>query len=212
MKKLMIILFGTSIMMSLNAQVQTQSLTKAEVQSLIHMREEEKLARDVYTKLYEKWGLTTFERIARSEQRHMDMVKSLLLKYGIQDPVKSDAIGDFSDPEMKKLYNELVSKGEKSLLSALMVGATIEDLDIYDLEKAIKETKHNDIKDVYGMLMRGSENHMRAFNNQIKQNGGYYKAQYISQKRLDEILSKTNGRGRGMGKGLGRGMRGQSSW
>lgn len=191
MKKLMIMLFGASIMMFLNAQVKITTLTQVEVQSLIHMREEEKLARDVYTKLYEKWGLITFERIARGEQRHMDMVKYLLLKYDLQDPIKSDAIGSFTDPEMKKLYKELVSKGEKSLLSALMVGATIEDLDIYDLEKTIKETKHGDIKDVYSMLlMRGSENHMRAFYNQIKLNGGYYKAQYISQKRLEEILSK----------------------
>ncbi len=212
MKRLMLILLGASTMMSLNAQVQTTALTQAEVKSLIHMREEEKLARDVYTKLYEKWGLTTFERIARSEQRHMDMVKSLLLKYSVQDPVKSDAVGSFTDPEMKKLYNELVSKGEKSMLSALMVGATIEDPDIYDLEKAIKETKHGDIKNVYSMLMHGSENHMRAFYKQIKQNGGYYKAQYISQKRLEGILSKTNGHRKGMGKGMGQGMRGQSRW
>ncbi len=171
-----------------------QALTDFEVKSLIHMREEEKLARDVYMALYEQWGLSVFEKISSSEQRHMDLIKTLLVKYNIEDPVKTDAPGVFSDPEMAKLYKELVSKGKKSLLSALAVGATIEDLDIYDLENAVKKVKNNDIKNVYSLLIRGSENHMRAFFRQLERAGGYYKAQYISQKRLNEILSKTQGR------------------
>jgi len=42
-----------------------------EVKWLRFMREEEKLARDVYLKLFDTWKLTVFSRIARSEQRHL---------------------------------------------------------------------------------------------------------------------------------------------
>ena len=100
--------------------------------ALVYMREE-KLARDVHLTLYRKWNLPVFSRIAKSEVRHMDAVKRLLMKYGILDPVKSDAVGSFSSPKLKKLYDELVAQGERPLKDALVVGATIEDLDIADL-------------------------------------------------------------------------------
>lgn len=49
------------------------------------MREEEKLARDVYLTFGEKWGLTLFTNIAKSEQTHTDAVKTLLDRYEIKD-------------------------------------------------------------------------------------------------------------------------------
>jgi len=57
-------------------------LSESEMQGLILMREEEKLARDVYTTLGEKWDLNIFINIAGSEQTHTDAVKYLLDRYG----------------------------------------------------------------------------------------------------------------------------------
>ncbi|MDP2030099.1 MAG: DUF2202 domain-containing protein [Thiobacillus sp.] len=48
---------------------------------LLFMREEEKLARDVYLTLYETWGLAVFSNIASSEQSHMDALLKLLRTY-----------------------------------------------------------------------------------------------------------------------------------
>ncbi len=63
-----------------------QALNSSEVQGILYMREEEKLARDVYLKLYEMWKLPIFKNIAESEQIRMDLVKALIIKYNLTDP------------------------------------------------------------------------------------------------------------------------------
>ncbi len=172
-----------------------EKISDIEKTGLIQMREEEKLARDVYITLYEKWDLRIFKNISNSENTHTLAVKHLLEKYNIEDPVKNDSIGVFESEEMQKLYNDLVKQGNKSLLDALMVGATVEDLDIFDLQKLIEETDNKDIKMVYQNLMKGSRNHMRSFNMQIKRENGEYKAQFLSQDKIDSILNGSHEKG-----------------
>ncbi len=184
------------------AQMPAQKLSNAEKEALIYMREEEKLARDVYLTLYEKWNFFVFNNIARSETRHTEAVKIFLQKYKIDDPVKNDSIGVFTNAKLAKLYQDLVAQGQKSLKDALAVGATIEDVDIYDLDENLKKTDNNDIKCLFENLRRGSENHMRAFVGQLQAKGGDYKPQYISQDEYDKIMSTAGQRGGG------RGMRG----
>jgi hypothetical protein len=133
---------------------------------LQQMREEEKLARDVYLELDEQYGaqLPTFANIARSEERHMLAVKRLLTLYRVADPVKSDVPGVFKDPELQRLYNELIAQGGASLKDALAVGVAIEKLDITDLKALRAETSRATIKRVYTSLLGGSYNHLAAFN------------------------------------------------
>ncbi len=144
-------------------------LTTAEKESLIFMREEEKLARDVYLGLYERWGLPVFDHIAQSEQRHMDAVKTLIDKYGLTDPVVNDSIGVFANSELQELYDYLVDLGSESLLDGLYVGQLIEITDIADLESALAnpDITKPDIVRVYGNLLAGSYNHLAAFNSLI---------------------------------------------
>jgi hypothetical protein len=139
-------------------------LTATEVADLQYMREEEKLARDVYSALGEKWSeATVFARIAQSEQRHMDAVKVVLDRYGVADPVAGRAAGEFTSPELQSAYDRLVAEGSRSLTAALGVGQTIERTDIADLEKAIAATANADLDRLYGNLLRGSQNHLSAF-------------------------------------------------
>ncbi len=105
-----------------------QSLSQDEESAILKMREEEKLARDVYTTLYGKWRIQTFQKIAFSEQKHMDAVKALVEKYSLTDPVVDDRVGVFSSEEYQKLYDKLVADGKDSQVGALKVGATIKDL------------------------------------------------------------------------------------
>ncbi len=164
-------------------------LSQAEIAGLVQMREEEKLAHDVYVTLYEKWGQKIFNNISKSEQTHTDAVGELLEKYNIEDPINSDTkIGEFTIPLIQRLYDDLIEKGNISLVSALEVGTTIEDLDIYDLQEFLKEVKNEDIERVYDNLLRGSRNHMRAFDKTLQKQGGLYTAQYISQVQYDEII------------------------
>jgi hypothetical protein len=140
----------------------TQSPTAAELQWLKFMREEEKLARDVYQQLHEKWSLIAFQNIATSEQRHFDSIGVLLSRYGIADPAQS-ASGVYTDTNLNALYNELMAKGLRSAQDALEVGVLIEKKDIEDLESALKETSKADIKRVYTNLMNASYRHLDAF-------------------------------------------------
>lgn len=155
------------------------------------MREEEKLARDVYQYLYTKWQMPIFNNIAQSEQVHTDAVKNLLERYNINDPVKDDSAGVFTSTEMQDLYNKLTSIGTKSSSDALKVGATIEDLDIKDLTKFLKSTDNEDIKTVYQNLMKGSRNHLRAFDKNIKLNGENYIPQYITIEEYNSIINNS---------------------
>lgn len=158
-------------------------------EGILLMREEEKLARDVYVALHEKWGIRTFANIARSEQRHMDAVAALMQAKGIADPVAHSPAGQFTHATIASLYKELVTLGMKSPIDALIVGAIIEDLDIADLERLLADTDDPDTVRVYSALLRGSENHMRSFAGLLERNGTSYEARHISSERLAEILN-----------------------
>jgi hypothetical protein len=172
-----------------------EELSESEIKGLMQMREEEKLARDVYSTLYQEWDHQIFRNIAQSEQRHMDAVKTLLDKYNLIDPVIDDTVGVFSDPELQNLYYELVGKGRISHNQALFVGAMIEDLDIFDLKEFIQEADNVDIKTVYQNLMKGSRNHLRAFVSRLTAYGDTYEAIYLTQEEIDEIVNSAMERG-----------------
>jgi len=166
-------------------------LTQEEQNMLLQMREEEKLARDVYNYLYSVYGRPVFDNISTSEQIHMGKVLQLLNTYNIPDPALS-APGEFSDSDLQNLYNDLTSLGDNSLLDALIVGATVEDLDIYDLEDFVNQTDKQDIIDVFNNLTCGSRNHMRAFYSQLTNEGGTYTPQFITQAQFDEIVNSSH--------------------
>jgi hypothetical protein len=166
-----------------------ESLSADEISSLILMREEEKLAHDVYTTLYSRWAVKIFTNIASSELTHSNSVLTLLNKYNLNDPVGTNAIGVFRDTSLQSLYNKLIAQGSLSALDGFKVGATIEDLDIYDLNNWNSKIDNQDIKYVYQNLTKGSRNHMRSFYSQIISSGGTYTAQFISQSDLDAIIN-----------------------
>ncbi|MFN8026792.1 MAG: DUF2202 domain-containing protein [Acidimicrobiia bacterium] len=161
--------------------------------AVVQMREEEKLARDVYTALGDKWGVAIFDNIAASEQTHMDQVATLLDRYGIADPAATTAPGEFADAKLQALYDQLVAQGSRSLVDALSVGATIEDLDIADLRSFATTTA--DVQAVWDNLERGSRNHLRAFTSQLETRGGSYTPQYISASDYQAIVTTGTERG-----------------
>lgn len=183
------------------------SITPEEEDMIRYMREEEKLARDVYVAFFEQYEINIFNNIARSEQRHMDAILCLLEHYGIEDPASSEA-GVFNDPVLQNLYDDLINQGAASLDDALTVGATIEDVDIFDLEGYVNQTSNEAILNIFGRLKCGSRNHMRAFSGLLSDNGLSYTPQYISQEDYDAIIEGSNemcGNGNGPGNGNGNG-------
>lgn len=171
------------------------TLTAFEKETLIYTREEEKMARDVYTAMLAKWNINIFSNISASEQKHMDAIQTLLTAYNLQDPVGNNGPGVFTSMEIQKLYNDLVAKGNNSETDAIIVGLTIEDMDIYDLQEALKQIQQQDIKTVYGNLLRASRNHMREFYTQLQNRGVTYTPQFLTQQEYNDIVNSPKEQG-----------------
>ena len=179
---------GPGGMASTVSQLPKEDLSQEEREGLLKMVEEEKLARDVYFFLYNQWKSPIFLNIGGSEQRHMDAVSSLISKYGLENPVQDLVPGQFVTPEMQELYDTLTSEGSQSLEQALQVGATIEDLDIKDLNELINKCDNQDILMVFQNLVKGSRNHLRAFTSYLDSLGSTYSAKYLSQDEVNKII------------------------
>ena len=166
-----------------------EDISDLETEGLIFMREEEKLARDVYITLYEKWGMRIFNNISKSEQKHTNAIQVLLLKYELNDPIVSDSIGAFTNPILSELYTTLTIQGDSSLIEALKVGALIEEIDILDLQRELDENVDNeDIKYVYDRLLNGSYNHLRAFVRNLSKQGIIYSPLKLSAEQYQIII------------------------
>lgn len=176
------------------AEFPKEALSDAEYQSLVRMREEEKLARDVYTVLYRKWKLPIFNNILTSENRHMEAMACLLARYNLPDPVSKQKEGIFTNKDLQKAYDVLVREGSANVDAALRTGAYIEDLDIFDLEAALKVADNADIQAVYRDLAAASGNHIRAFSRQLAQRGVSYMPKMLTQEAYDAVLATAHQR------------------
>jgi hypothetical protein len=171
------------------SQLPLGTLSDAEIAGLLYMREEEKLARDVYTTLGGIWGQNVFVNIAASEQTHTDAVLMLIVRYGLTDPVGTNPPGVFSDPVLQGLHDVLAARGSASLIDALIVGAEIEEIDIIDIDARLEGVLDNrDIELVYENLKKGSRNHLRAFIRNLDNQNYPYQPQYLTQEAFDAII------------------------
>ena len=166
------------------------TLSETEIEGLMEMREEEKLARDVYRTFYEMHNHVVFNNISKSEDAHTRAVLHLINGFGLADPAFEED-GMFTSELFASLYKELTEKGNTSLVEALKIGAFIEEYDIADLEKLLDETENETISRVYSNLLEGSKNHIRAFTNALKRLGETYNPTIISQEQYELILSET---------------------
>jgi hypothetical protein len=163
-------------------------LNTVETADVLFMREEEKLARDIYLQFDESWALAPFINIAGAEQHHMDSMLRLIQTYGLTDPAIGNALGEFSDPNLQALYDNLLAAGLEGPIAALSVGGLIEEVDIRDIQDAILRSSHADIDVTYQRLMCGSRNHLRAFVWASELLSGVpYTAQLLSQVEVDQI-------------------------
>lgn len=170
--------------------VSSDTLSAEEIADLYYLREEEKLAHDVYVALYARWGDTVFSNIAQSEAQHTEAVRQRILDHGLEDPAEDTPAGVFVNTELQALYDKLVLRGQASLIAALEVGCLIEEKDIQDLvDQRARVVDEPDLLNVYDSLLCGSRNHLRAFNQQLLAQGGSYTSQVITQAEWNAIAS-----------------------
>lgn len=193
----MVLLISVSIACNKTVVTSGDTLTPIEKESLSFMREEEKLAFDVYQRMYDKWGLMPFGNIRQSEARHMAAIKTLLDKYQLPDPSAGKAAGEFENTVIAGLYTSLIRSGDSSEVQALLAGAAIEEIDIRDLQDLLLKTNREDIRTVFEELMRGSRNHLRAFVSNLAARGITYTPRYLSEAAFNEIINSPMERGSG---------------
>lgn len=191
------------------SELTIEDVTDQTVTDLIFIREEEKVARDVYVYLYDKWGATAFTNIAQSEQKHMDAVKVLLDQLQLDDPVGDNGYGEFTNQDLQALYNTLIVAGNGSLEDALAVGALIEEVDIADLNEMIEDTDNATVLNVYNNLLKGSRNHLRSYFSNLQTLDVTYEPQVLEEEYFLTIVnSEMEKGGNGQGNGQGNGRRG----
>jgi hypothetical protein len=170
--------------------VAPSTLSPEEIAGLKFMREEEKLAHDVYVALFNMWGANVFNQIAQSESQHTEAIRLQLVAYGLEDPAATTPAGVFQNTDLQTLYNTLIAMGQPSLIEALKVGALIEEKDIQDINnKKTLDMDEPSIVQVYDNLLCGSRNHLRAFNSQLLNQGVTYVPQVITQTEWDAIAT-----------------------
>lgn len=151
---------------TISSSTSTATLSASEQQTLSYMLEEEKLAHDIYVKLYDAWGVNVFNNISKSETQHQASLASAATYFGLTNP-SSSQLGVFTNQDLQNLYNTLLAKGLTSKTAAFEVGKAIEEQDIADLQKAIDQTGSTYLDTVYSRLLKGSQNHLKAFNRQL---------------------------------------------
>ena len=163
-----------------------QTLTEDDKEALLFMLEEEKLARDTYVYLNDIWSINQFANIQKSEQTHMNAVENLLIQYRIAYNILP--AGEFANQDLQNYYNQFAIDGAVSQSNAFQIGATIEDLDIVDLQNNLNATTNTTIIVVFKSLQCGSRNHLRSFVKGIEKIGDNYTPQFLSQDDYDTII------------------------
>ena len=149
------------------ADIEPGTLTEEQQATLVYMADEEKLAYDLYVALgtmYE--DALVFDRIAQSEARHQEAVRTVMARYEIADPTADLGPGEFYHADVKLLYDTLIAQGQESLEQAIAVGLAVETDDLEELEAALAALDHEAAPDVYQMyehLMAATERHFGAF-------------------------------------------------
>ncbi|MDI1324652.1 MAG: DUF2202 domain-containing protein [Algoriphagus sp.] len=189
---LAILILGFSLMSCQETEdpIVVNQLSSAELETLLFTREEEKLAHDVYTYAFEKYGTFIFQNIGNSETQHVNSVLAAMNSFDVADPLMgSTAPGIFTIPALSNLYQTLITRVNISQKEALLVGLYIEDLDINDLNNALAETQIPQLIRVYENLKCGSNNHMRSFENLASTLGVTYDPEFISLELYNSIIN-----------------------
>ena len=174
----------------INQSINTIDLSDTDIEALLFMLEEEKLARDTYEFLDSEWGLIQFANIKISEQSHMDAIITLLERS--KTPFTILPYGEFEDDHLQDYYNQFVENGQLSQANALQIGATIEDLDIVDLQEFINDAESPSVIKVFESLKCGSGNHLRSFVSSIELLGDTYTIQFLTEEEYNLIISQTH--------------------
>ncbi len=184
------ILLGIVLCCSLT--VSLAQITPAEAGYLQFLREEEKVAHNVYEVLYAIWNEPSFLEIMSEEAEHMEVLKHLLKQKDIPDPLEGIETdnGIFTRPALKKMFEDLTAQGARSVTEAYKVAAIFEETDIRDLTNRFNATQDPDVREVYDELIHASEHHLRTCVQNLKRLGYAYPPTVLPREDYERIIKR----------------------
>lgn len=136
------------------AALNSKNLTHNEM--LTYALQDEYLAKNEYQKTIDKFGnVRPFSNIEKSEEQHIDLLLPLFEKY---------KVAKVNEKDIKEQVNAPSSLKEAS---EACVQAEIDNIAMYNKFLSDKDLPE-DMKTVFTYLRNASENHLRAFKNQLK--------------------------------------------
>lgn len=203
------------IIFTLGCEATEDLVSEIPIDELLFLYEEEKVAMDIYNHFEELYEITPFVHISDSEARHFETLENLLLERGVlteETVIRNDA-GVFTDPELQTMYDELIERGDVSLLEALDVSAYIEEHDIQGLEQLAEVTEDEEVVDILTNLASASKNHLRAFVRNLDMRDVVYEPVLLDESYFNSIISARQQccQGGGHGKGQGHGKNSKKS-
>ena len=168
-----------------------EDLNDAEKEWMNKMALEEKMAYDFYYMMFNKWNMPAFERIMNAELNHKTLMVKMLEKYGMDNPVNDQLIGQYDDKTLQDLYNDLFSRGNTSLKDAFIAAAELEELDYLDLQKALEAADNADLRVAFTNLQRGTTHHLNAMVMQLKRLYDYdYEPKHMDKETFDKLIQQ----------------------
>lgn len=185
----------------------TDPLTADEIEFLFAMREDEKMAKDLYTAFGAQYPTAVqFSRIATAEATHVAAIETMLTYYEVSFPALTPA-GVFADAEKQAQYDAFLAQGT-TIQGAFEVMALLEEENIAAY-KAVEATATNaNIKLILANMVRASSNHLKAAVRQLTILGITYTPTHLDQATFDEVISSAFAQGNMYGQQMGKGNRG----
>jgi len=165
----------------------TADLTADEIEFIYAVREDEKVARDLYFSFFGTFGLKPFENIGKAEDNHIKATEKLFDYYEIDYPALSEN-GKFENAIRQKLFDSLLLKGTPEL-EAFKVMAMLEESNIVEYGEVLKTIANPNIKIVIENLARASANHFKAAIRQITALGGTYTPALMTQEQYRAVIA-----------------------
>jgi hypothetical protein len=144
-------------------EVGSVELSASEIEGLLYMIEEEKMAMDLYDAFADQSGSAIFDNISNSELRHMSALLEVAEAAGIDVSAAVLEAGVFNDPHIQETYDALLAQGSASTADAINVGIIVEETDIADLQLYDTGDEIGLLGVVYDNLLAASANHLDAF-------------------------------------------------
>jgi hypothetical protein len=153
------------------------------------MHEGERLARDLHLYLHDLWSVPAFSYIAAAKQRHMDELREVMERYGVDDPARDDQVGVFDAPGLADLYRQSIADAAAGPRQALRAAALVEELDILELRNALSNSRRLPLALTYNALLSSTHNHLQGLVRLLRGQGGVYQAQAMEEAQVAAVLN-----------------------